>query len=342
LEAATLKDIARELNISVSTVSRALRDSYEINPETKRVVMECAARLHYRPNPIALSLKGSSSKAIAAIVPEIANYYFSQAINGIDEAANRRGYDVLIFQSHEAYEREVANLRQAVARRVDGVLISLSSQTSDVSHLQELQRQGMPIVQFDRVSAELDTPRVVADNFAGAFAATEHLIQMGRRRIAHLTIQPWLSITQERLAGYRAALEQNGLPYDESLVRFGTFGPDEVGPNVAELLALSPRPDAFFTASDRLALDCLAALRQRRISIPDEVALIGFTNLNVADMLSPSLSTVVQPAKEIGQQAAERLLDLIERKQRVTQPATTTTVPTTMILRESTQAAVVA
>jgi LacI family transcriptional regulator len=200
----------------------------------------------------------------------------------------------------------------------------------------------MPIVQFDRVSAELDTPRVVADNFQGAFAATEHLIQTGRRRIAHLTIQPWLSITQERLAGYRAALEQYGLPYDENLVRFGTLGPDEVGPHVAELLALMPRPDAFFTASDRLALDCLAALRQRRISIPDEVALMGFTNLNVADMLSPSLSTVVQPAKEIGQQAAERLLDIIERKQRVALPATTTTVPTTMLLRESTQAAVVA
>ena len=342
MEAATLKDIARELNISVSTVSRALRDSYEINAETKRIVMECAARLHYRPNPIALSLKGSSSKAIAVIVPQIANYYFSQAINGIEEVANRRGYDVLIFQTHETYDREIANLRQALARRVDGVLISLSSETSDLAHLQESQQQGTPIVQFDRVSADVNTPRVVADNFGGAFAATEHLIKTGRRRIAHLTIQPWLSITQERLAGSRAALEQNGLPYDESLVRFGTFGPDEVGPLVDELLALQPRPDAFFTASDRLALGCLAALRQRRIHIPDEVSLIGFTNLNVADLLSPSMSTVVQPAKEIGQTAAERLLDLIERKQRPALPITTTTIPTTMQLRESTQLAVVA
>ena len=337
MEAATLKDIARELNISVSTVSRALRDSYEINPETKRLVMECAARLHYRPNPIALSLKGSSSKAIAVVVPQIANYYFSQAINGIEEVANQRGYDVLIFQTHETYEREVANLRQAVARRVDGVLISLSSETSDISHLQELQQHGTPIVQFDRVSAALQTPRVVAGNFTGAFEATEHLIKTGRRRIAHLTIQPWLSITQERLAGYRAALEQNGLPYDESLVRFGTFGPDEVGPLVDELMALQPRPDAFFTASDRLALGCLGALRQRRISIPEDVSLIGFTNLNVADMLSPSMSTVVQPAMEIGQEAVGRLLDLIERKQRTAPLAATITIPTTMVVRESSQ-----
>jgi LacI family transcriptional regulator len=336
LEAATLKDIARELNISVSTVSRALRDSYEINSETKRLVMECAARLHYRPNPIALSLKGSSSKAIAVIVPQIANYYFSQAINGIEEVANNRGYDVLIFQTHETYAREVANLRQAVARRVDGLLISLSSETSNISHLQELLQQGMPIVQFDRVSAELNTPRVVADNFGGAFAATEHMIKTGRRRIAHLTIQPWLSITKERLAGYRAALEQNGLPYDESLVRFGTFGPDEVGPLVDELLALSPRPDAFFTASDRLAVGCLAALRQRYLSIPDDISLVGFTNLTVADMLSPSLSTVMQPALEIGQVAVGRLLDLIERKHRA-EPPSTVTIPTSMVLRDSSQ-----
>jgi LacI family transcriptional regulator len=336
LEAATLKDIARELNISVSTVSRALRDSYEINSETKRLVMECATRLHYRPNPIALSLKGSSSKAIAVIVPQIANYYFSQAINGIEEVANNRGYDVLIFQTHETYAREVANLRQAVARRVDGLLISLSSETSNISHLQELLQQGMPIVQFDRVSAELNTPRVVADNFGGAFAATEHMIKTGRRRIAHLTIQPWLSITQERLAGYRAALEQNGLPYDESLVRFGTFGPDEVGPLVDELMALSPRPDAFFTASDRLAVGCLAALRQRHLSIPDDVSLVGFTNLTVADMLSPSLSTVMQPALEIGQVAVGRLLDLIERKHRA-EPPSTVTIPTSMVLRDSSQ-----
>ncbi len=338
MEAATLKDIARELNISVSTVSRALRDSYEINAETKRLVMECAARLHYRPNPIALSLKGSSSKAIAVVVPQIANYYFSQAINGIEEVANRRGYDVLIFQTHETYEREVANLRQAVARRVDGVLISLSSESSSILHLQELQQQGMPIVQFDRVSAELNTPRVVADNFGGAFAATEHLLKTGRRRIAHLTIQPWLSITQERLAGYRAALEQYGMPYDENLVRFSTFGPDEVGPLVNELLALTPRPDAFFTASDRLAVGCLAALHQRHLSIPEDISLVGFTNLTVADMLSPSLSTVMQPALEIGQVAVGRLLDLIERKHRA-EPPSTVTIPTTMVLRASSQLA---
>ncbi|GAB2957061.1 LacI family DNA-binding transcriptional regulator [Hymenobacter coalescens] len=336
MDTVTIKDIARALNLSTSTVSRALRGSYEINPETKRLVLEYAERLNYRPNPIALSLKGSSSRAIGVIVPQIANYFFSQAINGIEAIAYNRGYHVIIFQTHESYEREVANVQQAMSRKVDGLLISLSSETSDVEHLRELLDRNMPIVQFDRVSNELNTTRVVADNFAGAFAATEHLIKAGRRRIAHLTIPPWMSITQERLAGYRAALEQYGLEYDENLVRYGTFGPDEATAMVDDLLAQSPRPDAFFTASDRLALGALAALQQRKVAIPDDVSIIGFTNLNVAELLSPSLSTVVQPAQEIGQMAAERLIELIERKHKAAPPATIV-IPSHLVVRESTR-----
>ncbi|MCC2548821.1 LacI family transcriptional regulator [Hymenobacter sp. BT175] len=335
MDTVTIKDIARALNLSTSTVSRALRGSYEINPETKRLVMEYAERLNYRPNPIALSLKENRSRAIGVIVPQIANYYFSQAINGIEAIAYNRGYHVIIFQTHESYEREVANMQQAVSRRVDGLLISMSSETSDVTHLKELQKQGMPIVLFDRVSAEMEsTTQIVADNFGGAFAATSHLIQTGRRRIAHLTIPPYLSITQERLAGYRAALEQYGIPYDENLVRYGTFGPDEAGAMVDDLMALSPRPDAFFTASDRLALGCLAALQQRNLAIPEEVSLIGFTNTNVAELLSPAMSTVVQPAQEIGQMAAERLIELIERKLKAS-PADVVRIPTKMVVRAS-------
>jgi len=296
--------------------------------------MECAERFNYRPNPIALSLKGSSSRAIAVIVPQVANFFFAQAINGIEAIAYNRGYHVIIFQSHESYEREIANVEQSMDRKVDGLLISLSSETAKVDHLKEVQAKGLPLVLFDRVSPELHATQIVADNFAGAFAATEHLIKGGRRRIAHLTIPPWLSITRERLAGYRAALEQHGLPYDEELIRYGTFGPDEVGPMVDNLMSLTSPPDAFFTASDRLAVGCLTALRQRHVAIPQDVSLIGFTNLNVADLLSPSLSTVVQPAQEIGQLAAERLIDLIERKHKAA-PINTVKIPTELIIRES-------
>ena len=334
MDPVTIKDIARALNLSTSTVSRALRDSYEISPETKRLVMEYAERLNYRPNPIALSLKGSSSKALAVIVPQIANNFFSQAINGIEAIAYNRGYHVIIFQTHESYEREMANVQQALARRVDGLLLSLSSETSDVAHLHALHAQGVPLVLFDRVAPGLPVTQVVADNFGGAYAATAHLLQTGRRRIAHLTIPPYLSITQERLAGYRAALEQYGVAFDENLVRYGTFGPDEADELVEQLLAQEPRPDAFFTASDRLALGCLTALRKRGIRIPEDISLIGFTNLPAAEMLNPPLSTVTQPAQEIGQLAAERLIELIERKQKASPPATVK-LPTTLVVRES-------
>ena len=332
----TIKDIARALNLSTSTVSRALRGSYEINPETKRLVMEYAERLNYRPNPIALSLRENRSRAIGVIVPQIANYFFSQAINGIEAIAYNRGYHVIIFQSHESFEREITNVEQSMARKVDGLLISLSSQTSDVGHLRNIQQRGVPIVMFDRVSDEIETTRVVADNFSGAFVATEHLIKTGRRRIAHITTQPWMSITQERLAGYKAALVQYGVPFDEELVRYGGFSREEVQPVVEDLLTLPNPPDAYFAAGDRLALGCLSVLRQRHISVPDQASLIGFTNLNVADMLSPALSTVVQPAQEIGQAAAECLIELIERKQKGID-FKTVKLPTQLIIRESTE-----
>lgn len=332
LDTITIKDIARALSLSTSTVSRALRGSYEVNPETKRLVTEYAERLNYRPNPIALSLKENRSRVIAVIVPQIANNFFSQVINGIEAVAYNRGYHVIIFQSHESYEREVLTVQQAVARKADGLLISLASGTFDMSYLRALQEKKLPIVLFDRVSSQLDSPSVSADNFAGAFAATEHLLQRGRQRIAHLTMPSHISVTQERLAGYRAALEQYGIPFDDSIVRYGPLGQDEVESIVDELLTYSP--DAFFAAGDRLALGCMAALKKRNIAIPEAVSLVGFTNIAVADLLAPALSTVEQPAQEIGQLAAEQLINLIEEKPN-TPPLTPIKIPTRLVVRAS-------
>ncbi len=341
MEAVTIKDIARALNLSTSTVSRALRDSYEISAETKRLVMEYAGRINYQPNPVALSLKENRSRVIGVIVPQIANNFLSQAINGIEAIAYDCGYHVIVMQTHESLEREILTVQQAVARRVDGLLISISSQTTNVAHLQAIQQRNVPIVMFDRVSAEMDTPKIVADNFGGSFAATEHLIQTGRRRIAFVAIPPFMAITQDRLAGYRAALTQYGLPYEESLVDFVGFGEHELGPVIDKLLDLPNPPDAFFMAFDRLALGCMRALRNRNVSIPDQVSLIGFTNITVAELLDPPMSTVVQPAQEMGQIAAERLIELIELKQKA--PAglpnrpNLVSVPNQLFIRESTK-----
>ncbi|WP_089681079.1 LacI family DNA-binding transcriptional regulator [Catalinimonas alkaloidigena] len=334
MKTTTIKDIAQALGISTSTVSRALRDSYEINPETKRLVLDYAEKMHYRPNPIALSLKGSFSKAIGVVVPEIANHFFSQAINGIEELAYSRGYHVVIFQTHESHRREVDSINHLAAIKVDGLLVSLSHETRDVAHLQCWQERGLPIVLFDRVSDQLETLKVVADNYKGAYQATEHLILSGRKRIAVVSNSPSLSITDERLEGYYAALERYDLTADASLVRHCGFREEDIRRNVESLLHLSPRPDAIFTTSDRLALTTLATLQENRVAIPVEVALVGFTNLQVAHLLSPAMTTVMQPAFEMGRTGAELLLDVIAGKSVVKNEVQK--LPTQLIPRAST------
>ncbi|MCE6990353.1 LacI family DNA-binding transcriptional regulator [Dyadobacter sp. CY323] len=337
MEAITIKDIAKALNLSTSTVSRALRNSYEINPETKRLVMEYAERMNYRPNPIALSLKDSKSKSIGVIIPEIANHFFSQLINGIESIAYNLGYHVVIFQSHDSYEREVANTNYLVSRKVDGLLVSLGSLTTNLDHFQELMEKGLPIVFLDRVPKEIETHKVVADNFAGSYEATAHLISTGKKRIAHLTSPIYLSITSERLAGYKKALEDFGLPFDEDYVKYCLYGGKMVAENeaaVEELLNMSEPPDAIFTASDRLTTGCLSVLNRRNIRIPEEIGIVGFTNISVAELLNPPLTAVVQPALDMGQQAVELLIRLIEHPQK-TDVFETRSVKTSLIKRES-------
>ncbi len=336
METATIKDIAKALNLSTSTVSRALRGSYEINPETKRIVLECAEKLNYRPNPIALSLKENRSRAIGVIVPEIDNPFFSQAINGIEAIAYNRGYHVVIFQSHESYERELVNVQHLLARRVDGVLISLSGQTNNYEHLLGLQEKGVPLVFFDRFTDAITTHKVIADNFKGAFEGTEHLILSGRTRIAHLAASSFLSITTERIKGYKAALEKYNIPFDESLIKYCNFSIQEMETIIDGLLSESTPPDAIFTVSDRLAMACLTILKNKHIAIPKDIAVMGFTNLKVASLLEPAFTAVVQPALEMGQRAAELLLDLVEKKSKAPTNFQTIRLPTELVIRKST------
>ena len=238
--------------------------------------------MNYRPNPIALSLKENRSRSIGVIIPEIANNFFSQAINGIESIAYNRGYHVVISQSQESYEREVVNTHYLSQRRVDGLLVSLSGQSTDLEHFKDLQTKGLPIVFFDRVPQDYITHKITADNFAGAYQATQHLIEQGYRRIAHLTSPAWLSITNERLEGYKRALMHAGLPIEDSYIKFCSYGgkiAEEVEKVTLDLLHHPNRPDAIFTAGDRLTAGCMSTIRQEGLSIPHDVAIIGFTNL---------------------------------------------------------------
>ena len=321
-EAITIKDIAKALGLSTSTVSRALRGSYEISTETKKLVLEYAEKLNYRPNPIAQSLKEKRSRSIGIVVCEIANNFFSQVINGIESVAYKKGYYVIISQSHESYEREVSNTQYLASRSVDGLLVSLSTETTDLSHLKKLHEKGLPIVFFDRVTEEMQTHKVIANNFNGAYQATEHLLRSGFKRIAHVTISPHLSITKERLAGYKAALADNGVPFDESLVKYCKYGGlifSETEQAVEALLGLEKKADAIVAASDKLSTGCLTALAKRNISIPDEMGLVGFTNSLLTEVFHPPMTSVRQPAFEMGQVAMEMLIQIIESRRPITE-----------------------
>ncbi|HEV2483872.1 MAG TPA: LacI family DNA-binding transcriptional regulator [Puia sp.] len=316
-EAITIKDIAKALGLSTSTVSRALRGSYEISAETRKLVLEYAEKLNYRPNPIAQSLKEKRSRSIGIVVCEIANNFFSQVINGIESVAYKKGYYVIISQSHESFEREVANTQYLASRSVDGLLISLSTETTDLSHLSKLHDKGLPIVFFDRITEEMPTHKVIANNFNGAYQATEHLIRNGFKRIAHLTISPHLSITKERLAGYKAALADNRISFDESLVKYCKYGgliEEETDEAVESLLTQPNKPDAIVAASDKLSTGCLAALAKKKVRVPEDIGLVGFTNSLLTDIFHPALTSVRQPAFEMGQVAMEMLIQIIESK----------------------------
>ena len=223
-EPSTLKDIAKALGLSTSTVSRALRDTHEISSRTKQLVMDYAKKINYRPNPNALSLKERRSKSIGVLVSEVANHYFSQAINGIESIAYDKGYHVIITQTHESYDREKINTEYLSSRSVDGLLISLSAETDDVSHLKYLHEKGLPMVFFDRVAEEIDTHQIVANNEKGAFEATSHLIETGYRKIAHLTSSAHLSISKERLSGYSRALAQHNIPINQDYIKHCPHG----------------------------------------------------------------------------------------------------------------------
>src|SRR5882762_5474961 len=219
-EAITIKDIAKALNISVSTVSKALRGSHEISEETKLTVHQYAREHNYKPNPIAQSLKRGQSRSIGVIVCNIDNNFFSQAINGIESIAQKNGYNVIITQSRESFEKEVSNSEHLSSRSVDGLIISLSAETRNVDHLIKLHQKGLPIVLFDRVTDEVLTHTIIANNYKGAYEATRHLLQEGFKRIAHITSSGSLSITLERLAGYKKALEDAGLAPDDRYIKF--------------------------------------------------------------------------------------------------------------------------
>lgn len=336
-EASTLKDIAKALGLSTSTVSRALRDSYEISEKTKKQVIEYAEKINYHPNPAALGLKTSQTRSIGVIVSEIANTFFSEAINGIESIAYDKGYNVIILQTHESYKREVENLNYLASRSIDGLLISLSTETNDVKHIREWHNKGLPITFFDRVPSEIVTHKVTADNFGGAYNIVQHLLKAGFTRIAHLTNVNHLSITKERLKGYKKALEDNGIPVHPYYIQHCPHGgslEEEIDQALDNLLSLEEKPEVIFAAGGRLSTGCLRLLKARGIKVPKDMAMVGFSNSEVMDLFNPPLTAVRLPAFEMGCDAAELLFSLLESRYPVTE-FENRVLPTQIMIRDS-------
>jgi LacI family transcriptional regulator len=307
-EKATIHDIARKLNITASTVSRALKDHPRISAETKKAVHKAALKLNYQPNHIAAALRNGKSNIIGIIVPTADRSFFSSVIRGIEEIANSAKYNVMICQTYDIYEKEVASIEALLNARVDGIIASHSKGTVNFDHYNKVKERGIPLIFFDRSNDQLEVSHVVIDDFLGAFKATEHLIQQGCKRIAHFTNTRKISIYKERLRGYREALEQYGIPYEESLVIASDLQLEDGRRSMNQLLSLEQKPDGIFSASALGILGAMQILKENGFKIPEDVALVGFSNEAFTSFTEPALSTVEQHSMRIGNAAAEIFL----------------------------------
>ncbi len=331
----TINDIARQLELSPSTVSRALRDHPDISQKTKDRVLALASATNYQPNLIAQSLQTKRSNNIGVIVPEIRNTFFSTAISGIEEVAYEAGYTIMVCQSNDTYEREVINTRALAANRVAGMLVSSSQGTIDFDHFRTVMQQGIPLVLFDRIAEDLEVSKVIVDDFEGAFGAVSYLIGTGRRRIAHLAGSSSLYVSRKRREGYEAALRAHGLPLRPEYIIGGGYHEEDGRAGMRQLLTLREVPDALFTVNDPVAIGAFLHLREQGISVPGNIALIGFSNNPNTALVTPRLTTVNQPAFEMGRKAASLLLKNFAAGSGPL-PVETIVLQTQLIIREST------
>lgn len=308
----TVKTLAQELNISIATVSKALNDSYEISQETKQKVWDLAKKLKYERNPSASNLRSNKTKTIAVIVPEIANNFFSLAINGIEEIARKRDYHVLIYQTHENSEIEIAFTDSLLSGRVDGILISVTSSTVNSEHFRELVKR-IPVVFFDRTIEDIDAVKITTDDYESAYNATEHLIENGCKKIAYLYALNNLTTGKRRLSGYQNALKAHDLAFNDNLIVNYDNNIDTNYENIRNLIT-KQKPDAIISSIEELALPCYYVCRSLNLTIPKDLKIISFSNLGTAPLLNPSLTTVTQPAFEIGREAAGFLFKILDNK----------------------------
>ncbi len=333
----TISDIAKELNTTAATVSRALSDHPRISAETKRSVHLTATKLNYKRNRVASSLRLGKTHLIGVIIPSAEINFFGSVVHGIETIANLHGYNVVLYQSNETREYEEKGIETFLSARVDGILVSLAKGTFDYSHFEHIKKRGVPLVLFDRTNDELGIDSVVIDDYKGAYMATEHLISKGYRRIAHIAGPQHLKNFHERIRGYAAALQGNGMVMDESLVWHGNVSIESGREGARHLLSLPEPPDAIFATEDFTALGAIKEIKERGIIIPGEMGIIGFANEQFGEHITPTLSTIDQQTIQMGKSALNLLIDLIEKREGTVGGGQKIVLEPVIIARESSQ-----
>lgn len=307
----TIKDIAKMLGVSPSTVSRALKDHPDISEETRNLVKTFAEKVKYRPNALALSLRKQKTNTLGLVIPEIVHHFFSSVISGMEDLAYGEGYTMMICQSNENFYREVINLQALLDHRVDGLLVSISKTTREFNHLHNALDSGIPMVFFDRICDEIDTDRVITDDFEGARIATTHLIETGCQKILHLAAPRHLLIGKNRYEGYVQALKNHKIPLDENLV-LKCDTREEVMSMRQHILTLAPQIDGIFGVNDSTAIAVMQVLQENGYRIPQDISVVGFGDGPIATIASPPLTTLEQKGYEMGREAVRLLIQRLE------------------------------
>jgi LacI family transcriptional regulator len=332
----SLKDLAAELNVSISTVSRALKNCPEISPEVTSKVQQLAKERNYTPNPLAMGLLRQETRMIGVIVPDLVTHFFSSVISGIEQVAKQNGYYILISSSSESYEKEVESVRNLLNTRVEGLIVCLSQETSTYDHFDALISNEIPLVFFDRVCRTDEVPSVVADNQQAARHITNHFYANGCRRIAYINGPEQLSISRLRYEGYLQGLQDCGLPFNDDLLTRCNLSPEDASVATRKLLALKDRPDAIFGINDTVIFAAMKEIKQVGLSIPTDIALAGFTGEFHSTVVEPSLTSVIHPTFEMGQEAARLFFERIKNP---ATPPCQVEMKTSLVIRNSSRKA---
>lgn len=330
----TIYDIASKLNISIATVSRALKDDPVVNKKTRQKVFQAAEEMSYRSNHFARNLRNQKTETIGVIVPKLNSHFMSSVIAGIESVANSNGYNLIISQSSESAPKEIACAKTMFNNRVDGLLVSLAYDTEDLSHFEIFRRKNIPVIFFDRVMGDDDYTNIIIENKKAAYEATTHLIKQGCKKILHITAKPKQNVYKERLAGYRQSLEDHDIKFDQKNVIVGSLTLEAGEDAAALLLKMKPLPDGVFVANDNCAVGCMLALKHAGIQIPKEIAFVGFNNDAVSKVIEPNLSTINYPGYEMGEVAANNLINHLNGTSSI-QTTNTIILRSEFIIRES-------